>query len=416
LPLSSKVRNFWQALDRWRGLSAKTGQMSIMRDNIHANKTRPYLHLQISDCVCYVNDGFCSGVYICRNPMLEVTMTEFHTKNVLVVIGAVFTLLCAGCLDQEENITVAQNGNVTMEVKLSGEPKQLSDPVLIPSSPEWDIRERKIDSSGNSTSLTILAVANTPYGRSLPESFVAKGSPDYKVCLRFPSELMMESKGNRTFYTFRRTYEARRFSAFDLSEVPEAWDHELEKRVVDSGIMKVPEADRAKYLQQLRQGYNYQYWRFFREALADMVRSDAISDTVMDRLANEASTYLEKEINPELFLTIMQLEEKEVQTAIDSLALVIDRQFKTIVSGAVHNNGTKAEQFERAYSQVQREYEVTEKFNGTGYHVALAMPGTIISTNGVIDSREPGKVSWSFNGKKLRDADVPLYAVSVVTH
>ncbi len=343
-------------------------------------------------------------------------MMEFRAKNSLIVIGAVCLLLLAGCLEQDETITVAKDGSVAMEVKLSGKPDQLSDPVLIPSGLEWDIRERKIDSSGDSPNLTILAVANTPYGRPLPETFVAKGSPDYKVCLRFPSELTMESKGNRTFYTFRRTYEARRFSAFDFSEVPEAWDHELEKRVTDSGIMKVPEADRIKYLQQLKQGYCYQYWRFFREALADMVRSDALTDTVMVRLANEASTYLEKEIKPELFLTIMQLEEKEVQTAIDSLALVIDRQFKTIVSGAVHDNGTKAEQFERAYSRVQREYEVTEKFNGTGYHVALAMPGTIISTNGVIDAGEPGKVSWSFNGKKLRDADVPLYAVSVVTH
>lgn len=343
-------------------------------------------------------------------------MTESSVKKALVVIGTILSFLCAGCLDQEENITIAQNGNVTMEVKLSGKPDQLSDPVLVPSGPDWEVRARKIDSSSDSPNLTILAVANTPYGRPLPVTFVAKGSPDYNVCLRFPSELTMESRGNRTFYTFRRTYEARRFSAFDLSEVPEAWDHELEKRVLDSGIMRVPEADRAKYLQQLRQSYNYQYWRFFREALADMVRSDAISDTVMVRLANEASTYLEKEISPELFLAIMQLEEKEIQTAIDSLALVIDRQFRTIVSGALHDSGTNVEQFERAYSQVKREYEVTEKFNGTGYHVDLAMPGTIISTNGVIESSEPAKVSWSFNGKKLRDADVPLYAVSVVTH
>ncbi|HVP07374.1 MAG TPA: hypothetical protein VMS71_05990, partial [Candidatus Acidoferrum sp.] len=135
-------------------------------------------------------------------------MTELRTKSALIMIGAAFALLLAGCLEQDETITVAKDGSVAMEVKLSGKPDQLNDPVLIPSGPEWEIRERKTDSSGDSPNLTILAVARTPYGRPLPEAFVSKSSPDYNVCLRFPGELTMESKGNRTFYTFRRTYEA----------------------------------------------------------------------------------------------------------------------------------------------------------------------------------------------------------------
>lgn len=343
-------------------------------------------------------------------------MTESRAKKALVVIGTILSLFCTGCLDQEESITVAQNGSVTMEVKLSGDPKRLSDPILIPSSPEWVIRERSIDSSGKSPVLTIRATANTSYGSPLPESFVSKSSPEYPLCLHFPGEVTIESKGDRTYYTFRRRYEARRFAAFDFSEVPKLWDHDLETRVLDSGILKISEKDRVRYLQQLSANYNYCYWRFFREALADLVQSSAIADTTLQRLAAEASQYLEKTITPDLMLSIMQREEEVIDASIDSLKLVIDQHFKTVVAAAARPGSTTAEQFERAYARVQREYEVNEKLSGFNYSINLVMPGTIISTNGIIESGEPSKVFWSIKGKKFHDADVPLYGVSVVTH
>jgi hypothetical protein len=341
-------------------------------------------------------------------------MKEFRTRGLLFAVGAVCSLLLAGCLDQEETITVAKDGSVAIEVKLSGKPDQLSDPILIPAGPDWQIRERKIDSSGDSPELTIVAVANTPYGRPLPEAFVSRSSPEYDLCLRFPGEVTMKSEGNRTYYTFRRTYAARRFSAFDLSEVPEAWDHNLETRVLDSGLLKVSQKDRDQYLRQLTENYNYQCWRYFREAIAALVGSHTIADTVFVRLGKDAADYLDNTATPDLFLNVMQREEPQIQAAIDSLGLIIDRQFRTLVTGAVHGNSTALAQFDTAYAKVRREYEVTEKHNGMNYRITLVMPGTVISTNGVLEPEEPGKVTWSFGGKKFRDADVSLTATSVV--
>lgn len=343
-------------------------------------------------------------------------MTESRVRMAWVVIGLLVSLLCAGCLDQEENITVAENGNVTIEVTLSGKPDQLSDPILIPSGPEWEIRERSVDSSDKSPELTIRATANTPYGSPLPASFVAESSPDYTLSLHFPGEVTMESKGDRTYYTFRRRYEARRFATFDFSEIPELWDHDLESRVLDSGLLKASEEDRVSYLRQLSANYNYCYWRFFREALADLVRSSAMADTTFLRLATEASQYLEGTITPDLMLSVMQREEEEIGVFIDSLGREIDRHFKTVVAAAARPNSTAAVQFERAYTRVHREYDVNEVLGVFNYSINLVMPGTILSTNGIIESGEPSKVSWSIKGKSLHDADVPLYAVSVVTH
>lgn len=341
-------------------------------------------------------------------------MKEFRARGLVLAMGAACALLLAGCLDQEETITVSKNGHVAIEVKLSGKPDQFNDPILIPAGPDWQIRERKIDSSGDSPELTIVAVANTPYGRPLPETFVAKSSPDYDLALHFPGELTMTTEGNRTVYTFHRTYAARRFAAFDLSESPDEWDQDLETRVVDSGLLNLSEQDRSKYLQQLTDGYTYQYWRFFREALGGLVRSNVIADSMLTRLANEAAQYLDKTITPSLFLDVMQREEPQIAAAIDSLGRVIDRQFSTLVSGGRPGNSSVLAQFDKAYTRMQREYGVTEKLGGFTYHITLVMPGTVISTNGVTVPEEPGKVTWSFKGKKLHDADLPLVAVSIV--
>jgi hypothetical protein len=342
-------------------------------------------------------------------------MIRAPMKMALLISGLTSCLLCAGCLEQDETITVAPNGDVTIEVSLSGGPDQLKDSILLPSGPTWHITDRQLDSAGQSPTLTIKATASAPYGSPLPESFLPKNAKEYDLSLHFPATLTIKKEGNRTFYTFQRTYEARRFLAYDYSEIPRLWDHDLETKVLDSGLLKVSPEEREDYLRQLSQGYEYCYWSYNRGALGELVRSNTLTDKDMLRLTHEAEDYLDSTLTPDFILGVMQRSEAEIQTALDSIGREIDRHFLNAVAAVATGNTRITGQFKQAYARQQRDYEITQKLDGFEYTVNLIMPGTVISTNGLPDSDHPGKVMWSFKGNKLNDADLPLYAVSVVT-
>jgi hypothetical protein len=342
-------------------------------------------------------------------------MSRSRMSKTFLLVGLTSCLLSVGCLEQDETITVAPNGDVTIEVSLSGAPDQLKDSILLPSGPAWHITERKLDTSGKSPTLTITATASVPYGSPLPESFLPEKAKEYDLSLHFPGTLSVEKQGNRTFYTFKRTYEARRFLAYDYSEVPRLWDRDLESHVLDSGLFKVSPDERKKYLEQLSQGYEYSYWSYNRGALGELVRSNILTDTVLLSLTHEAEGYLDSTLTPDFFLNVMKRSEAVIQTALDSVGREIDRHFLNAVSAVSKGNTQITDRFKRVYTRQQRDYEITQKLDGFEYTVNLIMPGTVISTNGMPDSENPGKVMWSFKGNKMNDADLPLYAVSVAT-
>ncbi len=214
-------------------------------------------------------------------------MKATRTKLPLILSAAILLLIFSGCLEQQETISVAPNGTTTIDIEISGSPDQLSDPVLLPAEPDWKIIERELDTTNDKPSLSIHAIATVRPGSPFPPSFVTTKSPDFDLSLQFPGQLTMRTEGNKTYYTFQRKYEARRFAAFDFSEIPSLWDHDLETRVLDSGLLNVSEQDRQKYLEQLSADYGYRYWRFYHEALAGLLESGALSDTTMHRTCRQ---------------------------------------------------------------------------------------------------------------------------------
>ena len=341
-------------------------------------------------------------------------MKRPRLKAPLILSAAALILLCSGCLEQQETITVDRHGATKIDIEISGDPDQLSDPVLLPSGPDWKILERELDTTNNKPNLGVHAVAEVAPGSQFPPSFVPSGSPDYDLSLQFPGQVTVRTDGNRTYYTFSRNYKARRFAAFDFSEIPSLWDHDLESKVLDTGLQNVSKQDRQKYLEQLSSDYGYRYWRYYREALSSLLQSGALNDTTMQRLSDSAANYVEETITPDLVYSIMQRDEPQIQAALDSFAQLLDVHFLGTVSPVIGTRTKAIEQYKQAYARAHREYKITQELDGFEYNIDLIMPGTIVSTNGVLDSDKPGKVSWSFKGTKFHDADLPLYAVSVV--
>lgn len=325
-------------------------------------------------------------------------------------------LIGTGCLERTEKITVANDGSAVIEVSFKGDAQVLEGPQAFPSAPEWTILESSIDSSTDQPQLTLRAAREVPYGSPLPESFANKESADYELDLQFPSTITVRHQGNLTYYEFRRTYKAMRFSAFELTEIPMLWDADLEERVVDSGLLNVSESDRDQYLDQFTTALGYRFWRMNRELLVRLVLNELLKPADLDTIAARAFTHFERTVTPEFLLAVMQEHDETIALTIDSLEQAMGDYFQSALVTAVGSaDSIVVRQFNQERARVKKEYRFAEITGAQEFTVELQLPGTVLTTNGILEHDEPGKVAWFFKGDKLHDADIPLYALSVVT-
>ncbi len=331
------------------------------------------------------------------------------------LLGAV-VLVAVGCLERTEKITVAADGSAHIEVQIKGDAQALDGPQAFPAAPEWTIVEDRIDTTDNKLQMILRAERDVPYGLALPESFARRGSANYDLDLLFPTSITVRTEGNRTYYEFRRSYTARRFAAFDLTGIPMLWDKELEERVLDTGLVNASENDRRQYLGQLTQALAYRFWRMNREALAHLVQKRVLEPALMDSVATRAAAQFDETITPDFLYGVMQGHDETIALTLDSLEQAASGYFESALRTVAGRSGDAlSDQFAEALELIKKEYRIAEMISGQEFAVELQLPGTILTSNGVVEVDEQGKVNWFFKGEDLHDADFPIYALSVVT-
>ncbi len=339
-----------------------------------------------------------------------------HTTTLLICALALLT--CISCLERKEEITVARDGTVTIQTEWSGKIEDFDDPISRPSEPEWTVLKNRIDSSfGSEPKLTYDARKVIPYGEPLPSSFASKGSPNADFALQFPSEIRFWKDGDRTYYEFKRTYQARLFSAFNISEMDILWNRKLEEQVLDKGLLNVSESDRNDYLKQFGLAFGYQQWRFMWEALAAQVHSGDLDTRTLTEIHVETRALLENIASIETAKAVFLDDTREPEDVLDSLGGHVQDQFREAIIKHTGNNSDQVlRQYDTSVKKVRTNYNVTERLSGQEFTLFLKMPGIIIETNGLLDIEEPDEIMWWFKGDELHDKDIPVYALSVVEH
>jgi len=333
-------------------------------------------------------------------------------------VAVVFlSLIFLSCLERTEEITVSEDGTTTIIAKFKGEVDNFRPPVALPLEPEWEILEKKVDSSDiEHIRMELKAKLVVPYGMALPETYAKPDAAVKSVNLQFPTEVRNWTEGKRTFYEFKRTYLARGYGYYNITGGI-LWDQELENRVLEKGIFDVSEEDRTKYLDQFASAFRYLHWRFLWETLGTMVRGDEIPVSTKENVETWAVHYLESVITPVRILGILGQEDDSIGVALDRLEDELHDQFVRYFLTVTGQEQTDVqENFEDLLHTITLDYDVTEALNVHQFSVDLRLPGTIIGANGLIDPEIPGFVEWVFKGEDLHDKDIRLYALSVVDH
>jgi hypothetical protein len=334
-----------------------------------------------------------------------------------VIISMLVSLLLSACLERTEEITVRPDGSTEIRAEFSGNAGSFGPPISLPAEPEWEIVQRQVDSSTQpEPKITLQAKKVIPYGEPFPETFAARDYGYRDLALRFPTSLRRWTEGNRTYYEFTRTYKARTFDAFNVSEMDPFWDRELEQLVIDSGLLALPEDQRDKYLSDFTFAYIYQHWRFMWESLMGLAREGLVDPERSTATYTSAADHLDSTLTEDVMLGIIREEDEEtMQESLDSLDNAIRAQLRSIVAAALESGKTEAmKRYDELYDRARVDYRITEALSGHEFSVHLFMPGTIIETNGLVEIDEPSGVIWWFKGDELHDADLTLRAVSVV--
>lgn len=340
-------------------------------------------------------------------------------KNIIFILLSIIILISfISCIEHTEEIIISEDGTTTITSNYKGKVSEIEE-LALPCEPVWTVT--KIMGDGiitDSSQMELRAETTIPYGDKIPSTY-AKPDDDLKdIQLQFPTEVKFWTEGNRTYYEFKRTYQARKFQCFDLPTLfshLDIWDQDLENRILEKGIFNVSENDRDKYLDQMICAYAYLHWRLHWETISEMYAGDFITLEQKTNMEKQTADYLENTLTKVRVLGILGKEEDSIGVELNRLTKSIHKQYYTDFVKAVGEEKTKLHQkFTSIFDKTKLDYEITKKLDSHSFAVAVELPGIIIKTNGFIEFEKPNVVKWAFKGDGLHDKNIPLYVLSVV--
>ena len=170
------------------------------------------------------------------------------------------------------------------------------------------------------------------------------------------------------------------------------------------------------YLEVYAQSLAYLQWRMFWQGLGTLVHDGVLAGEVKAKLEQDAMVYLEEAVTEERILGILSRDEAAIARAVDSLIDEVQDNLASLYYRSVDSTDSGLLQaYTDAMWAVNHDYDVTEALGGQEMGVVLKMPGTIIDANGIVEE-DGGEmvVQWFLRGSDFNDADVPLYALSVI--
>ncbi|MBE0565330.1 MAG: hypothetical protein IH621_05170 [Krumholzibacteria bacterium] len=329
----------------------------------------------------------------------------------VVLLVPVLAGVLSGCLQYDERIRVAADGAVDLEVMITGPVASYGPAAGVPGAPGWLVEVLSVDNTGKDQPERHLRCrrAVAP-GDALPSGYVDPAAAEGAAHLRFPTGLRTWTTGGRTFYEFRRTYEARRFRRF--ANAPLTPDQkQLEERILEVGIFAVGAADREAYLGVLRQQLEEDMATRVTEAAGALAADGVLPVAAIDGLCAAGRGFTARTVPVERLLEMLEMDDDSMARALADYNIGLRDALAAAAEGLAAGAGPR---LRAELAALDRAWDITLHLGNDSFKVQLDLPGRVIRTNGLSRPDQPGQVTWEFNGKDLQDRDLPLQAVSVV--
>jgi len=331
--------------------------------------------------------------------------------------------LLAGCLENEETVTVRPDGSVHVRVRARGDAKDLADGHPVPTGAPWTVLPGATGLDQDQEER--IAEATFASVRDWPRFHAPASEPYQSAHLERSADLKIERKGARTVYTFERTYHARPWAGFEPwhrvgESIPKEIDQKFKRKetptpeewvVVARAIEQALRESGEAYARDALLGV---YTMGDAELPASAAR--AIERRVADALGALAPVERMQRLLDELNAAerapapgggpgpFERFEQETLRALRGTFAAALaETELRPKVQNAV------LARLEGRLAAVDH----TSDLGDETFKIRLTLPGVVVGGNYGGRTAED-RVTWEVKGDALRDRDVVLRAVSVV--
>ncbi len=329
------------------------------------------------------------------------------------VIGCVSLLAAAGCVERKEQITIAADQGVTIQLLYRAAPADLVDGDAMPSKEAgWDVVQT-VDKKGDEDLRHVLTAERTfEPGETLPGSYAPDGDPEADLYLRFPTTLRTEQRTDGIYYHFRRVYTPRRWAYVRHWE--DLRDQALED-IPERPVEELTPEERAKIAEGVAFVEAHRCVEFAREAV-DALGLEPSPDGWLAARSAILGVYAATDWD-ELIKQYMAAPEDERDGYIEEATGRLWTDATQAMLQAMRTDpgldDARLAEFEQAFYRAKRYYHVTNSLGGHVFQIGVTMPGEVVAHN-ANKIAETGAMVWEFNGDAVRDRPHELLVTSRV--
>lgn len=376
----------------------------------------------------------------------------------LTVLALAGMTVFGGCLENEEEITVSEDGSVSIRVSAAGYPHDIADGYPVPlhapfkawgeETDNWvsrfgaDTGSPSVQQAVGKTSWTgpdgkpksIKIASHGEFDRleDLPSWFAPTREPYRTAYLERTGTLRIEAKGGKKLYHFERRFHSRRFKGWDAMELIKEGIPEETMELLARGEELDAETE-ASLIELAQRSFHRTVSAHVRDAVAGLyLEGDATLpvetwQAVVDQITTDATVPAERlrEVRRrslERDLRVKRLQEKGLQLPPEDKVEYFGRleqevrgRLRESLQRTLASNGIPLEVIHAV--QARLEWSFTDLGNtadlgGEKFKVTVHLPGVAVAGN--YAENKGGTVRWVFSGDELRDRTVVLEAVSVL--
>lgn len=353
-----------------------------------------------------------------RNVITATRKGRKHTRPsaMLAAMISAAAFMCTGCLERTETIHVHPNGAVDISARFESESHDefMNGDITPEIGSGWEVSENTIVTDDGKTKYRLTATQSFGPGQHLPSTFATRGDKDRDLYLQFPTKLVLETRGNDTYYHFIRTYEPRWYA--QVMGKSDIINERIQKIIADAGGVDekdLPDMVKRRVGKLYVQSALARLEAFAREAF--MVTHPNSPPNVWLAAHSAILDFRSTVDYSQLMTMIDQIQESKDDRLIKQLEEDFDTSVVERIQSALRSTGKVGDlgAFLREYAKNKTEYHITEDLDDDSFAIQLDMPGVIVGSNA--DERHGNTLVWKFSGKMLHDRRIEMLATSRIT-
>jgi hypothetical protein len=359
-----------------------------------------------------------------------------------VRLGLALCLAVPACLETEEEIEVAPDGSLTVQVRVEGDGWDLADGYPLPAGPGWTAADSAtavwraamaegrpgawtppLGAEGEDERVALQVEGRFASAADLPERYAPAADPYAAAFQRRGTRVDIQQVGAHTLYTFERTFHARD----TLYRLADEWTERRLDALPDD--IKDQDDDEsltpeqwALVVEALRDAFAQSARMVVREALAPAfgVAGAGLPARAAQQVAEDSAQAAASVLRAEEFIEHARRKARDEDGADDFDVLdAADRRAREAVRALLTarlDAGPVAWEVRNAilqrFEHLLVGWDQADDLRDETFDLRVRMPGVVVGGN--FTEREGSRVGWTIRGEDLLKGDARLTVSSVV--